>query len=137
MVVLCLGGWLALVAPCRGLTLYDFGNPTAEEQLYIELINRARADPSGEGARLAATIDADVLSAYAYFGVDLAMMQTEFKAITAQPPLAPNASLETSSRSHAAWMLANATQAHNETNPANDPFSRMTAAGKTRPLSSG
>ena len=57
------------------------------------------------------------------------MMQSEFAVISAQPPVAPNASLESSSRSHSAWMLANATQSHNETNPANDPFSRMTAAG--------
>ena len=129
IMLLCLGGWLALGVPCRGLTLYDFGNPIAEEQLYIELINRARADPAGEGVRLATTTDPDVLAAYAYFGVDLAMMQSEFNAIPAEPPLAPNASLQTCSRSHSAWMLANATQSHNETNPSNDPFSRMTAAG--------
>ena len=129
MMLLCLGGWMSLVVPCRGLTLYDFGNPIAEEQLYIELINRARADPAGEGARLAATTDPDVLSAYGYFHVSLDTMQTEFKGIAALPPLAPNASLQTSSRGHSAWMLANATQSHNETNPANDPYTRMTAAG--------
>ena len=127
--LLGLGGMLALSVPCRGLTLYDFGNPIAEEQLYIELINRARANPAAEGARLAATNDPDVLNAYAYFGVDLAMMQSEFDAMPAQPPLAPNACLEASSRGHSAWMLANATQSHNETNPSNDPFSRMSAAG--------
>jgi len=129
VLLLGFGGLLTLVTPCRGLTPYDFGNPIAEEQLYIELINRARADPAGEGARLAATTDPNVLIAYAAFGVDLAMMQSEFNAIPAQPPLAPNACLETSSRGHSAWMLATATQSHYETNPANDPFSRMVAAG--------
>lgn len=129
VVVLCLGGLAALAVPCRGLTLYNFGNPTAEEQLFLELINRARANPPAEGARLAATTDPEVLAAYTYFSVNRTLMQSEFNAIAAQPPLAPNASLTTSARGHSAWMLVTATQAHNETNPANDPFSRMIAAG--------
>ena len=127
--LLALGALGMLTVPCRGLTLYDFGNPTADEQLYIELINRARADPAAEGKRIAATTDLDVLNSFSYFGVDLAMMQSEFNAIPAQPPLAPNACLETSSRGHSAWMLANATQSHYETNPTNDPFTRMLADG--------
>ena len=131
VMLLGLGAWAALVAPCRGLTLYDFGNPTAEEQLYLELINRARMDPPAEGVRIAATTDLDVLSAYHYFNVDLAMLQREFSAIAAQPPLAPNACLFVSARRHSAWMLATATQSHNETNPVNTPFSRMLAAGYT------
>jgi len=126
-------GWGGLVAtlatPCRGLTLYEFGNPTAEEQLYLELINRARANPTAEGVRLATTTDPAILSAYTYFSVNLTMMQSEFAAIAAQPPLAPNACLATSARNHSAWMLANATQSHYETNPANDPFTRMQDAG--------
>lgn len=118
-----------MLSSLLGQTLYDFGNPTSEEQLYIELINRARANPSAEGARLAATTDPGVRSAFNYFGVNLALMQSEFNAIPARPPLAPNTSLTTSARSHSAWMLATATQSHNETNPSNTPFSRMNAAG--------
>lgn len=123
-----------IAAPCQGQTLYDFGNPSAEEQLYIEFINRARKDPPAEGVRLATTTDPAVISAYTnppYWTVDLAMMQSEFNLIGPQPPLAPNANLTTAARSHSAWMLANATQAHNETNPSNTPFTRMTAAGYT------
>ena len=127
--MLSLSGLAALAVPCHGLPLYNFGNPTAEEQQYIELINRARANPPAEGVRLAATTDPNILAACSYFNVDLAMMQGEFNAIAAQPPLAPNASLTTSARGHSAWMLVNITQAHNETNPANDPFTRMAAAG--------
>jgi hypothetical protein len=122
-----LGGMAALTLD--GQTLYNFGNPTPEEQLHIELINRARANPSAEGARHAATTDPDVLSAYTQYGVNLSMMQTEFNAIAAQPPLAPNASLTTSARNHSLWMYATATQAHNETNPSNTPWDRMVAAG--------
>jgi len=127
--LLGLSGLLALTVPGRGLTLYDFGNPIAEEQLYLELINRARADPSGEGKRIASSTDPDVLNSFSYFGVNLAMMQSEFNAIPSQPPLAPNAYLQTATRGHSAWMLANAIQSHYETNPANDPFSRISAAG--------
>ncbi len=129
LLFLALGGLAALSAPCHGQTLYNFGNPTAEEQLYLELINRARANPPAEGARLAATTDPDVLSAYTYFNVNLAMLQSEFNAIAVQPPLAPNASLTTAARGHSAWMLANAVQSHDETNPANTAGSRITAAG--------
>ena len=123
-------GCLALIPSIgKALTPYNFGNPTAEEQSYIELINRARANPSAEGARLAATTDTNVLAAYAQFGVNLTMLQNEFNVIPITPPLAPNASLTTAARGHSLWMLNTGTQAHNETNPANDPGDRITAAG--------
>jgi len=120
-----------MAAPSAGLaqTLYNFGNPNADEQLYIELINRARANPSAEGGRLAATTDPGVTAAYTQFGVDLTVLQNEFNAIPATPPLAPSAALTSAARGHSLWMLNNATQSHDETNPANDPGSRITAAG--------
>lgn len=37
---------------------YSIGQPTGEEQYHLELINRARANPSAEGARLASSTDA-------------------------------------------------------------------------------
>lgn len=102
------------VCALRGQTLYNFGNPTADEQQYIEFINRARANPPAEGTRLANTNDPDVVDAYGDYSVNLTMMQNEFNAIAVAPPLAPNANLTTVSRSHSNWMLANATQSHNE-----------------------
>src|ERR1035437_4074402 len=110
--LLAWAGLAVLASPCHGLTLYPFGNPTAEEQQYIELINRARANPPAEGVRLAAATDPNILTAYVYFGVSLTMLQSEFNAIAALPPLAPNASLTTAARGHSAWMLANAIQDH-------------------------
>ena len=133
--LLWMGALAVLAGPCHGLTLYEFGNPKAEEQLFIELINRARADPHGEGVRLATTTDPAVLSAYTqiykepYWTVNLNVMKAEFDLLAAQPPLAPNSCLTTSARSHSAWMLATSTQVHNETNPSNTPYTRMTAAG--------
>ena len=110
-------------------TLYSFGNPTADEQLYIELINRARANPAAEGARLAAITDPAVLKAYTQHGVNLTKMQNEFSLIGPQPPVAPNAKLTTAARGHSLWMLNNATQSHDETNPPNTIGQRLTAAG--------
>ena len=131
LALLTFGGLATIAGLCQGQTLYTFGNPTAEEQFYLELINRARANPAAEGSRLAATTDPDVLTAYSQFGVSLSMLQSEFNALPAAPPLAPNESLITSARRHSTWMLVNATQAHNETNPANTPWDRMSAAGYT------
>ncbi len=102
------------ICALKGQALYNFGNPSADEQLHIEFINRSRANPAAEGARLATTTDPDVVDAYGDFGVNLALMQTEFNAISAAPPLAPNANLTSSARGHSAWMLANTTQSHNE-----------------------
>ena len=110
-------------------TLYPFGNPTADEQLYIELINRARANPAAEGARLAAITDPAVLEAYTYYKVNLAKMQTEFNLIGPLPPVAPNAKLTTAARGHSLWMLNTAIQSHDETNPSNNAGQRLTAAG--------
>src|SRR3954468_1244770 len=56
--------------------LYSIGDPTNEEQYYLELINRARSNPPAEGARLAASTDSNVISAYTAFGVNLILMQT-------------------------------------------------------------
>src|SRR6478736_2002231 len=51
--------------------LYSIGEPTNDEQYYLELINRARANPIAEGIRLATTTDSNVLSTYSWFGVNL------------------------------------------------------------------
>ncbi len=119
------------IAPSVSLaqTLYNFGNPNAEEQLYIELINRARANPPAEGLRLTTSTDPGVTAAYAQFGVNLTVLQNEFNAIVSTPPLAPSAALTSAARSHSLWMFNNATQSHDETNPANDTGGRITNAG--------
>ena len=70
----------------QGPTLYSIGDPTDEEQLYLEYINRSRSDPPAEGVRLANTTDTDVLSAYSFFSVDLGLMQSQFNAISPVPP---------------------------------------------------
>src|SRR3569832_2162151 len=51
-----------------GITLYSIGQPTDEEQLYLEYLNRMRANPTAEGQRLAVTTDLNVLAAYSSIG---------------------------------------------------------------------
>lgn len=93
--------------------LYSIGNPTNEEQFYLELINRARANPIAEAIRLATTTDQNVLGAYASFGVNLVLMQTQFAIIAPAPPLSMNATLMTAARAHSQNMLQYNYQGHN------------------------
>ena len=98
-------------APAAGL--YSIGNPTNEEQYYLELINRARANPPAEGIRLALTTDQNVLSAYGAFGVNLVLMQAQFALIQPAPPLSMNATLTNAARAHSQNMLQYNYQGHN------------------------
>jgi cysteine-rich secretory family protein len=92
--------------------LYSIGAPTNEEQYYLELINRARANPTAEGLRLATTTDPNVLSAYSAFGVNLVLMQGQFVLIPPAPPLSMNATLMNAARAHSQNMLQNNYQGH-------------------------
>ena len=112
-------------------TLYSIGQPTGEEQLYLEHINRSRANPTAEGVRLAGVTDPDVLAAYAYFGVNLAMMTNRFATNPPVPPLAFNAKLIDAARWHSGDMFANRYQSHSQTNGGviRDPGQRLTYDG--------
>ena len=92
--------------------LYSIGDPTNDEQYYLELINRARANPTAEGIRLALTTDANVLNAYSAFGVNLVLMQSQFALIAPAPPLSMNATLLDAARAHSQNMLQNNYQGH-------------------------
>lgn len=119
---------LAMTAFGQAPTQYSIGTPTDEEQLYLELINRARANPTAEGIRLAAITDPDVLSNYTHFGVNLTLMQAEFAAILPQQPLAMNAQLTQAARGHTQFMFENAVQQH-DGQGGSSIVGRMTAAG--------
>src|SRR5882724_3888526 len=111
-----------------GATLYSIGQPADEEQLYLEYINRSRANPSAEGARLAATTDPDVLAAYSAFGVNLSLMQSEFSTNPLVPPLAMIAQLMAAARLHSGDMFTNQFQDHNGTD-GSTPTTRMSGQG--------
>ena len=93
--------------------LYSIGSPTNEEQYYLELINRARANPTAEGIRLATTTDSSVRNAYTSFGVNLVLMQAQFALLLPAPPLSMNATLTTAARAHSQNMLQHNYQGHN------------------------
>lgn len=89
------------------------GDPTTNEILMLEYINRARADANAESARLAATSDPDVASAVSYFGVNKTMMSSQFAALTqTTQPLAMNSRLLAAARIHSQDMLENVFQGH-------------------------
>jgi len=116
------------VAVASQPTLYSIGEPTDEEQLIIEWLNWARANPVAEGQRLGATTDPDVLAAYDYFNLDVNLMLSQFAALDPVPPLAPNAALTVAARGHSQDMLTNAFQDHRGSD-GTGPGDRVTAAG--------
>ena len=82
-----------LIPRARALVLYNSGNPTAGEQLVLEYVNRARANPVAEGQRLGIDIteglqDDPSNSCYGpeYVGV--------------RPPLAMNPDLRAAAEGH-------------------------------------
>jgi hypothetical protein len=103
---------LGSAGEARASTLYSIGEPTNEEQHHVELINRARANPTAEGIRLKASTDPQVLMDISYFKVDLNMMAAEFAALPVRPPLAINPKLMTAARGHSQDMFNRAFQGH-------------------------
>ncbi|MBL8249909.1 MAG: hypothetical protein JNK95_16295, partial [Candidatus Competibacter sp.] len=105
---------LPLPTPFRAsaATPYSHGDPSGEEQLMLEMINRARANPPAEGVRLANTTDSDVLNSYNFFNVNLAQLQSEFNSYPVRPPLAFNSSLIIAARLHSQDMASNDFQSH-------------------------
>jgi hypothetical protein len=110
-----------------GTILWNIGNPTDEEQYYLELLNRARLDPQGEANLLVNTTNSAILGAYNFFKVDLTVLQTAYQSIAPVAPLAFEPRLTTAARGHSAWMLANGVQQHSEGTVT--PGNRATAAG--------
>jgi len=98
--------------------LYDHGNPTAEEQLMLELVNRARANPTAEAERS---------------GIDLNEGVPADHTISPDPkqPLAFNVHIIEAARGHSQWMLDNDKFAHVQDDGPTpiDPGDRMRAAG--------
>jgi len=95
---------------------YDCGDPTADEQLVLEYVNRARANPTAEGTRLGIDITEGLVAPN---GPNL---------VQVRPPLAMNKILLGTARAHSQDMWTNNYFAHNDPS-GNTPPQRMTAAG--------
>ena len=110
------------------MTAYSIGDPTDEEQLYLEFINRARAHPAAEAERLRRSTDPEVLNACAYFGVDFDRMVQQMSALAATPPLSLNPQLTAAARLHSLDMWTNGFQSHNGSD-GSSPVTRVQAQG--------
>jgi hypothetical protein len=105
--------------------------PTVEETVILELINRCRADPIGESLRMAPPGTEPRFPAKD--PIDFAMFRAEMAQISPAPPLVFNLQLLDAARKHAHYMILH-TLGHDET-PGEpgftgaSPFDRMKAAG--------
>lgn len=94
----------------------DGAHPSAEEQELLWLMNRARQDPSGEGAFLAgleaSAEEPRIGEAIDLYDVDLGVLQDEYDAIAPKPPAAFDRRLHAAALAHAALMIT-----HNDDDP--------------------
>lgn len=111
---------VAVVFPIRtvtptvtGAVLYDSGNPTPDEQLVLEYINRARANPIAEGQRL---------------GIDIHEGLTDPTLVGPRPPLAMNKLLLSIAEAHSQDMYNGNYFSHTDPN-GTTPFDRITHVG--------
>jgi hypothetical protein len=99
--------------PAKAALLYDSGDPTPEEQLVLEYINRARANPIAEGQRL---------------GIDIHEGLSDPSLVGPRPPLAMNKILLSIAQAHSQNMYSQNYFSHTDPNGMT-PFDRMTNAG--------
>jgi len=91
----------------KGIYVAADPEPTPEETLILEYINRARANPPAEAARIAPP-------GKKIKGVDLTMFRKEMGRVKPSPPLVFNLDLLKSARRHAHYQILNG-QGHDET----------------------
>ena len=109
------------------LNQYSIGEPTDEQQLMLELINRARADAMAEAQRLVqiARTDPDVKDVVDYYSINLAEMVKQFSTLEQHiPPLSMNRLLSNAARLHSQDMFNNVFQSHISSDdplPPNEP----------------
>jgi uncharacterized protein YkwD len=98
-------------------TLAHAADPTAQEQYWLELINRARNDPAAELARLTnyatpssfdspASDDPDIAASLGAFGTSAADLATQWGSLTAAAPLAWNSTLGSTADTYSALMVS-------------------------------
>ena len=80
------------------------GEPTPEETLILEFLNRMRADPAAEIERIA---PGGAIEGWTGKGVDVAMFISEMKALKPAPPLVFNLELLAAARKHSIYMIHN------------------------------
>src|SRR5208337_3629274 len=104
---------VAFVPSVKASIEYDSGDPTAAEQLVLEYVNRARANPIAEGQRL---------------GIDIHEGLSNPNLVGPRPPLAMNKILLDIAEAHTQDMYTQSYFSHNDPN-GTTPFDRMSHAG--------
>lgn len=95
----------------------DF-SPTANEQLLLEMTNRARLSPGEEFGRFivnaasSTAVQANITNAMGYFGVDVAALRSQLAVFPAVAPLAWNSLLAQAAYGHSQAMIDADMQAH-------------------------
>jgi len=103
-----------ILEPLEPRALFAAVAPTDAEQLLVELVNRARANPAAEAAR---------------FGIDLNEgLAAGTISAAPKPPLAINLFLTDSARGHSQWMIDNDVFSHTGAG-GTTPMQRMQGAG--------
>ena len=101
----------------------DGAHPDGNEQQFMWLMNRARANPTQEGIWLATMNDPDVAAARNYFDVDLNFLRAEFAATTVKPPAAFDVRLYNAAKSHSDYLISIDASSHT------GQFDRISAEG--------
>ena len=108
---------------------YSIGDPSPEETLYLELINRSRADATAEAQRLSESTDTDVRNALNFFSIRPRDIVSQFEwAVSSScfaghaQPLAFNEPLLRMSELHSEDQEANNFQGHTSSGNPPEPF---------------
>jgi len=107
---------LSFAPNAKAMLLYDSGNPSPDEQLVLEMINRARSNPVAEGQRLGIDIHEGLQDPN---GPEL---------VGPRPPLAMNPALLAIAQAHSEDMYNQNYFSHTDPN-GTTAFDRMTNAG--------
>ena len=111
------------IAIVLGAAVLKGAEPTAEQQFWLELINRARLDPVGELDRLLnfsapgvwdtiKSEDPAVQFALDFYGTDAAVLANQWAGITSAPAVAWSGSLVTSASTYSNLMVQADAQSH-------------------------
>lgn len=125
----CLLIAILMAAGVRGQQGAEAPDPraTPEETVLLELINRFRADPAAEAARLAAAEPPRA----PHPELDWEMFRAEVEALEPAPPLVFNPRLILAARNHAAYLVKNGTYNHDEIE-GKEGYSGATGAARAR-----
>ena len=98
-------------------------HPDGNEQQLMWLMNRARANPTQEGAWLAATDEPEIAGGRNFFNVNTGLLQSEFASYDAAPPAAFDVRMYHAAEAHSIDLISRNAQDHD------GQFQRIVDAG--------